>query len=281
MGTLENRFNLHGRSFMQSTRRFFLKTPLGLQRAAFIGALGWGLAATMPAWAQGEWRTVSGARYAPPPSAAAIPAPVVTPVPSPAWVSMAAPVAPAASAATQTKAEPEGVAEGWLQMFGVRLSTATREEMRQAICREGLTVQREDDDFSEDIYDALNWMPGLLQLKFSYAREGQRLARVDYVFMTFADNAHVEDVKLRMEGRFGRAQRTTGREESGPYHAVWRFPDQMEIFLGREWPQRTTYLKFFNVAVLGQTTADSERESLQSRQGKLQNNSALPTWVTR
>ena len=85
----------------------------------------------------------------------------------------------------------------------------------------------------------------------------------------------------RIENRFGRPQRVTGREESGPYHAVWRLPDQMEVFVGREWPQKTTYLKFFNVSVLGQASADSERESLQPKMGKAQNIHALPLWVAR
>jgi hypothetical protein len=166
-------------------------------------------------------------------------------------------------------------------MFGVRLSTATREDMRQAIRREGLAVQREDEAFSEDIYEASNLMPGLLQLKFSYARDGQKLARVEYVFTTFSDNAHVGELMTRIESRFGRPQRVTGREESGPYHAVWRLPDQMEVFVGREWPQKTTYLKFFNVSVLGSASADSERESLQPKMGKAQNIHALPLWVAR
>jgi hypothetical protein len=166
-------------------------------------------------------------------------------------------------------------------MFGVALSTATRAEMREAIRGEGLKPQREDDAFQEDIYEALNWMPGLLQMKFSYAAQGQRLARVDYVFMTFSDNAHVEDVKLRIEGRFGRPQSVTGREQSGPYQAVWRLPDQMEIFVAREWPQKTTQLRFTNLPVWGQMRPDSTRENGQPiRRERNQNNQALPMWVS-
>ena len=62
-------------------------------------------------------------------------------------------------------------------------------------------------------------------------------------------HAHVEDVKLRIEGRFGRPQSVSGREQSGPYHAIWRLPDQMEIFVAREWPQKTTQLRFTNLPV--------------------------------
>ena len=101
------------------------------------------------------------------------------------------------------------------------------------------------------------------------------------MFTTFLDNAHAGELMQRIESRFGRPLRVTGREESGPYHAVWRLPDLMEIFVGREWPQKTTYLKFFNVPVLGPSAAESEREGLQPRQGKAQNNNALPIWVPR
>jgi hypothetical protein len=164
-------------------------------------------------------------------------------------------------------------------MFGVRLSTATREEMRQAIRSEGLAVQREDEAFTEDIYEASNLMPGLLLLKFSYARDSQKLARVDYVFTTFSDNAHAGELMTRIESRFGRPQRVTGREESGPYHAFWRLPDQMEVFVGREWPEKTTYLKFFNVAVMASSGVDVQRDMAQQRPAKAQNPNALPVWI--
>lgn len=247
---------------MQSASRFFRHTTLvqGLPQATLICALGCALAWVTPVEAQTGWRTVS--------SSLAAPAVVVTPIPEA--------LAPAAPVQTEAKVD------GGLQMFGVTLSTATRAEMRQAIRNEGLKPQREDDAFQEDIYEALNWMPGLLQMKFSYAPQGQRLARVEYLFMTFSDNAHVEDVKLRIEGRFGRPQRVTGREQSGPYQAVWRLPDQMEIFVAREWPQKTTQLRFTNLSVWGQVRTDSAREDGQTvRRERNQNNQALPMWVSR
>jgi hypothetical protein len=247
---------------MQSVSRFFRNTPLvlGLQQAAMICAMGGSLAWGMPVWAQTGWRSVSV-----PPSGPAV---VVRPI--------------SEAVAPEPKTQAHAPAEGGLQMFGVSLSTATRADMRQAIRNEGLKPKREDDAFQEDIYEALNWMPGLLQLKFSYAPQGQRLARVDYVFMTFHDNAHVEDVKLRIEGRFGHPQSVTGREQSGPYQAIWRLPDQMEIFVAREWPQKTTQLRFTNLPVWGQMRPDSVRENGQPiRRENNQNNQALPMWVSR
>jgi hypothetical protein len=247
---------------MQSASRIFRHTPLvqGLPQAALICALGCVLAWVTPVEAQTGWRTVS--------SSTAAPAVVVTPIPE--------------VVAPTTSVQTEAPVDGGLQMFGVTLSTATRAEMRQAIRNEGLKPQREDDAFQEDIYEALNWMPGLLQMKFSYAPQGQRLARVAYLFMTFSDNAHVEDVKLRIEGRFGRPHRVTGREQSGPYQAVWRLPDQMEIFVAREWPEKTTQLRFTNLSVWAQMRPDSAREDGQPiRRERNQNNQALPMWVSR
>lgn len=249
---------------MQSASRFFRHTSLvqGLQHATLICAVGGVLAWATPVGAQTGWRSVAPASSGP--------AVVVTPIPE------------AVAPEPQAQAQAQAPAEGGLQMFGVTLSTATRADMRQAIRNEGLKPQREDDAFQEDIYEALNWMPGLLQMKFSYASQGQRLARVDYVFMTFSDNAHVEDVKLRIEGRFGRPQRVTGREQSGPYQAVWRLPDQMEIFVAREWPQKTTQLRFTNLPVWAQMRPDSVREDGQVvRRERNQNNQALPMWVSR
>jgi hypothetical protein len=144
---------------MQAASRYCRNTPLVqcLQQATLICTMGCALAWVTPVWAQTGWRSVSTA-----PSGPAV---MVTPIPE--------------AAAPQPKVK----VEGGLQMFGVTLSTATREELRQAIRDEGLMPQREDDAFQEDIYEALNWMPGLLQMKCSYAPQGQRLARVDYVFM--------------------------------------------------------------------------------------------------
>lgn len=243
--------------------RFPRATLAGVwQQAMALGALACVVTVATPSSAQTSRREASLSAY--------------TPVQMPA----ATPAHPPELAAPQPQAAADSPVEGSLQMFGVRLSTATREVMRQALRQEGLTVHREDEAFSEDIYDAPNLMPGLLQLKFSYARESKRLAKVDYVFMTFADNAHVEDVKLRIVSRFGRPAAVTGREESGPYQAVWRLPDQMEILVGREWPQKTTYLRFFNVPVWGQT-ADMSREAVVTKREKIQNPNALPVWVKR
>lgn len=246
---------------MHSASRFFRQPSLvqGLQQATLICAMGSAMVWVTPAGAQTGWGAVS-----PAPSGPVV---VVTPIP--------------AAVAPEPKAKSQVPAEGGLQMLGVSLSTATRVDMRQAIRNEGLKPQREDDAFQEDIYEALNWMPGLLQLKFSYAPQGQRLARVDYVFMTFSDTAHVEDVKLRIEGRFGRPQRVTGREQTGPYEAVWRLPDQMEIFVAREWPQKTTQLRFTNLPVWAKMQPDSVREGQAVQREKNQNNQALPVWVSR
>lgn len=263
MGTLVDRNNLHGRSQMQTVSHAFRKTPWvqGLQQVTVVGLMGVALFWAVPASAQNDWRTVPSVAHT-------SPGLVVTPIP--------------ASAPVQPKAEAAASVEAGLQMFGVRLVTATRDEMRQAIRQEGLKVQREDGAFQEDIYEAPNLMPGLLQLKFSYAPQGQRLSQVDYVFMTFSDNAHVEDVKLRIEARFGKAQRVTGREESGPYQAVWRLPDQMEIWVAREWPQKTTQLRFVNAPVLRQTQTHWGADGGQAaRHQKIQNSQALPFWVAR
>lgn len=267
---------------MSSVIRSLLNTPVVTRRLRAtpkaLLAVGMGLALQVSA--QTVWRGTtavpsnsrSDVWTSPPPARSDV---WTTPAPTRADVRSAPQYA-----APQAVPETKRLGEGTLQMFGVNLSTATREEMRQAIGREGLAVQREDEAFSEDIYEAPNLMPGLLQLKFSYARD-HRLARVEYVFTTFSDNAHAGELMHRIESRFGRPLRVTGREESGPYHAVWRLPDQMEVFVGREWPQKTTYLKFFNAAVVGQTGVDVDRDAVQPRQGKAQNPNALPMWVPR
>jgi hypothetical protein len=244
---------------MHFASRFFRKIFLvrALQQVSLMGVMACCLPWVSPALAQSQWRSVSGAAPGPEAEAAAFPA-------------LPDQNAPASAQAAE---------EGGLHMFGVRLSAATRDAMRQAARQANLKVQREDNALHQDIYDAPNLMPGLLQLKFSYAPQSQRLTRVDYVFMTFSDNAHVEDVKLRIQGRFGQPNRVTGHEERGPFQAVWRLPDEMEIVVGREWPQRTTYLRFINTQIVQQVPARAEHEALRLQREKIQNSQALPTWV--
>jgi hypothetical protein len=260
---------------MRSATRSFLNTPVVFQLlcAASKAFLGCGLALSLQVSAQTVWR---GTTAVPPSSGST--ARVYTEPSVPTSRVHTEPSAPTPLAHAPAPAASR-LGEGSLQMFGVRLSTATREEMRQAIRSEGLAVQREDEAFTEDIYEASNLMPGLLLLKFSYARDSQKLARVDYVFTTFSDNAHAGELMTRIESRFGRPQRVTGREESGPYHAFWRLPDQMEVFVGREWPEKTTYLKFFNVAVMASSGVDVQRDMAQQRPAKAQNPNALPVWI--
>ena len=159
---------------MCSATRSFLNRPVVFRLLRATPKVFWGcsLALTVQVSAQTGWR---GTTAVPPSSAPAARSSIAASTPAPL--------------STAPAPEATRLGEGSLQMFGVRLSTATREDMRQAIRREGLAVQREDEAFSEDIYEASNLMPGLLQLKFSYARDGQKLARVEYVFTTFSDNA--------------------------------------------------------------------------------------------
>jgi hypothetical protein len=56
----------------------------------------------------------------------------------------------------------------------------------------------------------------------------------------------------------------------------------MEIFVAREWPQKTTQLRFTNLSVWGQVRTDSARDDGQTvRRERNQNNQALPMWVSR
>ena len=163
--------------------------------------------------------------------------------------------------------EPAETPQAWLQLYGVRLSTATRDEMRKAIQTQGLRAQREDNRYWVDVYDAKGLMPGVTQLHVGYLGNTQKLVFAEYVFASFMEPEGLVQVMDRVRKRYGDPHRVEGEEGMGSYLAVWRMPEGMEVHVSREWPETTAYMKFVHRASYAQMREEVDRE-VASRQEK-------------
>lgn len=156
----------------------------------------------------------------------------------------------------------------WIQMFGVRLSSATREEMRQALHSQGMKVIREDARYWVDVYDAKGLLNGATKFYLGYAAASQQLAFAEYAFANFMDNNHTAQIVKMVTAKYGPSAETVGQLDMGSYTARWRLSDGMQIQVVREWPETSTYLKFTNMQVESEMKAELEKETA-ARQKKL------------
>lgn len=157
----------------------------------------------------------------------------------------------------------------WIQMFGVRLHAATREEMRQALRAQGMKVVREDDRYWVDIYDAKGVLNGATQFYVGYTAAQKKLAFAEYAFANFMDSSHTELVVKMVSAKYGPSSEHVGQLAMGSYTARWRIGDGMLIQVVREWPETSTYLKFINPLVEAEMKAELEQETASRKKNKL------------
>ncbi|MFE8595526.1 hypothetical protein [Archangium violaceum] len=76
-------------------------------------------------------------------------------------------------------------------VFDVVLSSATRQDMRAAAKREGVTPEREDDDYWYDLYSAKGLLDGAEKLRVGYVSATSQLAVFEYEFPSFMNTEQV------------------------------------------------------------------------------------------
>lgn len=157
----------------------------------------------------------------------------------------------------------------WIQMFGVRLHAATRDEMRHALRAQGMKVVREDDRYWVDIYDAKGVLLGATQFYVGYTAAHQKLAFAEYAFANFMDSSYTEQVVKMVSAKYGPSSESVGQLAMGSYTARWRIGDGMLIQVVREWPETSTYLKFINPEVEAEMKAELDQETASRQKDKL------------
>lgn len=167
-------------------------------------------------------------------------------------------------------AAPEETAleQPWIQMYGVRLSSAKREAMRQALRSHGLKAVREDSRYWVDVYDAKGLLSGASQFYLGYAAATQQLAFAEYAFANFMDSHHTQQIVKMVTDKYGPPAEIVGQLAMGSYTARWRMADGMQIQVVREWPETSTYLKFLNTQVEAEMKAELDKETASRQKAK-------------
>jgi hypothetical protein len=161
------------------------------------------------------------------------------------------------------------VAPSWIEMYGVRLSAATRDAMRTALHVHGVKPVREDARYWVDIYDATGLIRGASQFHLGYVAATQKLAFAEYTFTSFMDSAHTQRIVNMVKAKYGPPAETVGQQAMGGYTARWRMDDGMQIQVVREWPETSTYLKFINPLLELDMKAELDQETNARQKAKL------------
>ena len=124
-----------------------------------------------------------------------------------------------------------------LELFGIALETAKRDELRAAVKAAGLVPVREGgDDHWFDVYDSSAVLEGSTRFYLGFVKLNQGFAFAEYEFIGLDRKRLVRDLTLK----YGAAEIRRGRFVSDQSHRWQR--DGIRIELGSDWHNYKTRL---------------------------------------
>lgn len=173
----------------------------------------------------------------------------------------------AISAMPATAAEPKP-----LELFGVALKGATRDQLRQTFKQNGLRATREENNYWVDTYDAQGVLDGASDFQAGYVAATGKFAYARYTFPGFMNTQLVGKVINMVTIKYGRPSSQSGSYGLGEVTAKWNMGQGMQIEVSRGWPDTTTYLSFTDSAAYNQMLAeiDAEKKAQATQQVKAQ-----------
>jgi hypothetical protein len=159
-----------------------------------------------------------------------------------------------------------------LELFGVTLKGAVRDQLRQAFKQNGLRATREDKSYWVDTYDAKGVLEGAGEFQAGYLRDSGKFAYARYTFPGFMDTQLVGKVITMVSNKYGRPTSQQGQHRLGPVIAKWQLGQDMQIEVSRGWPDTTTLLAFIDASAYRQLNAeiDAEKAARAAQQAKSQ-----------
>ncbi|MDY0328863.1 MAG: hypothetical protein RBR52_00015 [Thiomonas sp.] len=139
-------------------------------------------------------------------------------------------------------------AQAPLSLFGAPLKGASRDTLRAALLKAGLTPTRVDNNYFCDQYDVSGKLKGATQLTVCYTEDDNTFASAEYTFPAFMDTGLVKRVIDMVQVKYGRPTSLSGNYGLGGVTAKWRQPQGMQVLVTRGWPDTTTYLDLTDVA---------------------------------
>jgi hypothetical protein len=159
-----------------------------------------------------------------------------------------------------------------LSLFGMPLKGASRDALRQALVKAGLTPTRVDNSYFCDLYDPNGQLKGADKLTVCYTEDDNAFASAEYTFPAFMDTALVQRVINMVQTKYGRPTSLQGNVNLGDVTAKWAEPQGMQVVVTRGWPDTTTFLDLIDLAnnrkmhaQMKADTSDRERKQAQSQ----------------
>jgi hypothetical protein len=145
-----------------------------------------------------------------------------------------------------------------VELFGVSLKSADREQLRQLFKQNGMQPTREDKNYWVDTYNAQGVLEGASEFKAGYVAATDKFAFAEYTFSGFMDTELVGKVINMVSTKYGRPSSKNGSNGLGPVTAKWSVGQGMQIEVSRGWPDTTTFLTFVDSAANKQMKAEIE-----------------------
>lgn len=160
-----------------------------------------------------------------------------------------------------------------LELFGVTVKNAPRQQLRDAFKQNGLVSNREDDRYWVDIYDASAALDGAKELKAGYVAASGQFAFAEYSLPSFMDTAQVGKVINMVAAKYGRPSSQSGSYGLGEVTAKWNMGQSMQIVVERGWPNTSTYLRFVDTGAHAQMQAEINAQKQKDTQEKARSQS--------
>jgi hypothetical protein len=159
-----------------------------------------------------------------------------------------------------------------LELFGVILKGASRDQLRQAFKANGLRVKDEMDFVWTDTYDARNVLDGASGFVAGYVLATGKFSYAQYTFPSFMDSEQVRKVINMVAIKYGKPTSQIGRYDLGEVQAKWEMGQDMLIEVKRGWPDTTTSLSFIDKSTNKQMSnemfavqKESERKNVKAQ----------------
>ena len=167
----------------------------------------------------------------------------------------------------------DGKGSSEVDFFGVSLSNATRAQLRDALKKQNVQSIREDEKYWFDNYKAAGVLDEADQLFIGYVSNGQKFARLEYIFPSSFDTEQVQRIIKMVSVKYGAPKSINGNYGLGNVNAVWpRGAIEIKVFRG--WPSTSTTLRIQHnandAAMRAEMVAQEEAETraTATKQGK-------------
>lgn len=163
---------------------------------------------------------------------------------------------------------PTAPAAAALQVLGIPLATATRDQARASLKQQAVPATREDDRYWVDLYDAHSVLDGAADLQLGYVLKTGRLAYLQYTFPAFMDTAKVKAVASMVTEKYGKPASAKGMVDLGEVEYLWNLGNGVRLTVSRGWPNTSVSMTYRVADAYRQMQAELDDNERANNAGK-------------